>query len=413
MLFQRFRKILASRHNVRAHFWQTCSNYTHQISGLFLSVFLARLLTPEDFGEFAYSGAVLALFMLPATWSLSPQIVAEVRSHPGIVSDALHYSRFLLIPRMLLAAAGCFFLFWTQGLHQGLLAMVLSLPLIGGDFIAVLRGAMEGQGAFKANFFDSLMTAASTTLLSIPAAFLGAGVWALVIPAVPLFIGQSLLYSRMSGFSFRPDQPVSSRSYLRSGTALWLCGCGELGLLRSDKFFLGQSAGMGALGDYNRAFNFSPVAARALNSLLTNPTVAALTSASGEPAQRRMLAKSGSLLFAAGTANFVIWWFFSEPLVPMLFGEQWRSAVPVFQAMAPLSIAISIAYLPTTLAMAKGAYSQLAFARAATLLSFLAFVLALSSSMDASKMALLLQLTLIAQGILIAILVRLTPRAVT
>jgi len=404
MFVRQFRELLARRHNVRAHFWQSCSNYTQQVSGLFLSVLLARLLTPDDFGEFAYAGSVLALFMLPASWSLAPQIVAEVRFHPEIVSDALHYCRMLLVPRMLLAAGACVFLFVTKGWEQGAMALLLSVPFVGGDFVTILRGTLEGQGAFKANFFDSILAAGATALISIPAAFLGAGVWSLVIPAVPLFAMQVLLYSRMGKRSISPAGPITGRSYLRSGTALWLCSCGESALLRSDKFLLGQSAGMTALGDYNRAFNFSPLAARALNSLLTNPTVSALTSARNKSAQQKLLVKSSLLLLAAGAVNFVVWWFFADPLVPFLFGRQWMSAIPVFEAMAPLSLAMSVAYLPTTVAMAERKYVRLAVARATTLAGFLCFVWMLRTNMNATTMAWLLQVALLVQGLLVVAL---------
>jgi O-antigen/teichoic acid export membrane protein len=204
--------------------------------------------------------------------------------------------------------------------------------------------------------------------------------------------------------SLQPTAPITERSYLRSGTALWLCGCGETALLRSDKFLLGQLAGMSALGDYNRAFNFSPIAARALNSLLTSAGVASLTSAVESSARKVILAKSSLLLLLAGTANFVVWWFFSDPLVPWLFGPQWKSAIPVFEAMAPLSLAISAGYLPTTFAMAKRAYVSLAVVRGVTLILFFSVALALRGQMSAVLMSWLLQGTLLVQGVLLCLL---------
>jgi O-antigen/teichoic acid export membrane protein len=410
MLLQRFLNTLARRHNIRAHFWQTCANYTQQFSGLLLSILLARLLTPEDFGAFAYVGAVLALFLLPASWSLSPQIVSEIRSHPEIVTDALYYSRMFLIPRLGLALSACVLLAWANGWQQGAIGLFCLLPLVGGDFVAVMRATLEGQGLFKANFFDSLLTAASVALISIPAALLGAGVWALVIPAIPLFVGQIILYSRMSRVHIRQTNPLTTRSYFRSGTALWLCGCGESALLRADKFLLGQATGMGAVGDYNRAYNFSPMAARALNSLLTNASVASLTRASSNAAQRVVLAKSAILLLMAGCANFVLWWFFSDPLVPLLFGPQWSSAIPVFEAMAPLSLAISAAYLPTTFAMARRAYYVLAATRIVTLAFFMVTALMMRGQMSAVLMAWLLQGTFLLQGILLCLLLAIRAR---
>jgi PST family polysaccharide transporter len=391
--------MLSRRHNVRAHFWQTCSNYTQQISGLLLSVLLARLLTPEAFGEYAYVAAVLGLSVLPASWSLSPQVVAEIRSHPAIKNDALHYSRKLLLPRLILLGGACLFLFVTNGWKQGLLGLVFAIPLAGHEFLAVLRSSLEGNGEFKANFFDSLLTAGYSALLSLPAAWLGAGVWSFAIPAIPLFISQLILFTRMSGIGFRPTAPLSGRGYFKSASQLWLATCSDGALVRLDKFFLGRFVDMPALGDYNRAFNFTPVAARALSSLLASPTVSALTRAPDRRSRFALIIKASGLLLTAGFANFLVWWFFSAPLVPWLFGPQWQNAVPVFEAMAPLSLALSIAYLPSTLAIAHRAYAELAVVRVVTLLAFGATAVLLGSKMTPVIMAWLLQLTLVVQGI--------------
>jgi O-antigen/teichoic acid export membrane protein len=401
MLLQQFRNVLARRHNVRAHFWQTCSNYIQQLSGLLLSILLARLLSPDDFGQIAYVGAVLALFLLPASWSLSPQIVAEIRSNPEIVSDALHYSRILFIPRSLLATVACGFLFVTKGGEQALIGLIMSVPLVGHEFLGVIRAAMEGKGEFKLNFFDSTLTAAVSAALSLPAAWLGAGVWALVIPALPLFIGQIWLFTHVSGIALRPPLQQSSRSYFGSGTKLWLAGASDVALLRADKFLLGRFSGMAPLGDYNRAFNFSPVAARALNSLLAGPTISALTRTTQSAARLKLISKSAILLGAAGMGNFVVWWFFSKPLVPWIFGEQWINAIPIFEAMAPLSLAMAAAYLPTAVAIALRAYGKVAFARIISLVGFLSATLLLHAQISAVLMAWLLQATLVAQGLLL------------
>lgn len=403
MFLARFRNMLARRHNVRAHFWQTCSNYTQQISGLFLSILLARLLTPEDFGRVAYAGAVLSLFLLPVSWSLSPQIVSEIRSHPEIVSDALHYSRLLLIPRSVLAAVACSYLLVAKGAEEALMGVVLSIPLVAHEFLGVIRSSMEGRGDFRLNFFDSVLTAATTLFISLPAAWLGAGVWALIVPALPLLAMQMVLFTSMSRISLKPASTRSSRNYFRSATNLWIAGACDTGLLRADKFLLGRFSGMAALGDYNRAFNFSPIAARALNSFLAGPTISALTRSAQVKDRCSLVRKSSLLLGGAGVANFIVWWFFSKPLVPWIFGPQWANAIPVFEAMAPLSLAMSVAYLPTTMAIAQRAYGRLALARGVTLVGFLSVALWLGARMSAVTMAWLLQTTLMAQGLFLSL----------
>lgn len=409
-VFERFRRVLAQRHNVRAHFWQTCSNYTQQISGLILSILLARILSPEDFGEYAYVAAVLGLSVLPASWSLSPQVVAEIRSHPSIQTDALHYSRMLLLPRTALLFAACLFLFLTNGWQQGLLGAVLAVPLAGHELIAVLRSSMEGKGDFKANFFDSLLTAGYSATLSVPAAWLGAGVWSFAIPALPLFISQLVLFSKMSGSGLAPRRPRSSRQYFKSASQLWLATCSDSALVRVDKFFLGQFVNLQALGDYNRAFNFTPVAAKALSSFLANPTVSALTRAKDWQTRHTLVLKAGSVLFLGGIINFMVWWLFSETLVIFVFGPQWQNAIPVFEAMAPLSLALTIAYLPTTLAMAQRAYATLAIIRVVTFTGFGVSAIWLGPIMSPVLMAYLLQSTLVIQGVTLLIFVSLYSR---
>ena len=267
--------------------------------------------------------------------------------------------------------------------------------------MAVLRATLEGRGQFKVNFYDSLLTAACTALLALPAAWFGAGTWALAVPGIPLFVAQLWLFSACSGSGLVPAAPRSDRKYFRSGFTLWLASLGEGTLFRADKFFLGKFSSLSGLGDYNRAFNYAPLSARILNSLLTNPTVAGLTHAADSRSCFRIVTKSAGLLAAGGLLNFAILWWFSAALVPWIFGPQWTPAVPVFEAMAPLSLVMSFAYLPTAVALARRAYTHLAAARMLSLIAFLACAVWLGPQLDAVKMAWLLQATLVLQGALL------------
>jgi lipopolysaccharide exporter len=407
----KIRQALARRDNLRAHFWQSAANYFQQVSGLALGIFLARLLSPEIFGEFAYVAAVMGLFVLPASWSLAPQIVAEVRSHPEIINDGLHISRIIVLPRAALILTACLFLYHTAGTKQAVLGAVIGIPLVGHEHLAVLRSSMEGNGNFKLNFMDSILTALATACIALPAAWLGAGVWALALPALPLFVGQLVLFHRFTGLRFATSLPRSNRSYWKSATSLWLATCSDTALLRLDKFFLGRYSTLDAVGDYNRALNYTPLAARLLSSFITNPTVAALTKTALTRSRFLLIAKSLLLLCLAGALNFLFWWHFAASLVPWLFGEQWTSAVPVFEAMAPLSLALAVAYFPVTIALANRRYKTLAFVRTFVVTCFIGAVALLSSTMDAVTMAYLFQTILILQGLLLSVAM-LVPRMV-
>lgn len=400
MLFSLIQSVLAGRHNLRAHAWQSAANYSQQIFGLVLGVLLARLLSPQIFGEFAYVSAVVGLVLLPFSWSLAPQIVAEIRTNPNIVNDALWVSRRVILGRALGAALACLYLGWTSGGQSALLGAVVAIPLVGAELVAVLRASLEGRGHFNINFWDSILSAAFTAAIALPSAWLGAGVWSLALPGVPFFLIQLWFFSRTSGHrSLQPFSAHSNRSYFRSGSALWVSSLGEGALMRLDKFFLAKFSTLDAVGDYNRASNYAPLSARILNSLLTNPTVAALTRAEGSRQRRALIVKSASLLLAGSLINFIVLWGFSDPLVPLVFGPQWTSAIPVFEAMAPLSLVLSIAYLPVAGALAERAYTRIAVSRLLVLAVFVTGVLVFKESLNAPLMACMLQGALLLQGI--------------
>ncbi len=402
-MFNCFRDTLGRRRNLHAHFWQSAANYSQQASGLALGVILARLLTPEIFGEFTYVTAFMGLFLLPASWSLSSQIVAEIRSNRSIVNDALHFSRRIVAARFALFVCAVIFLWATRGVQGALLGMAIGLPLVGAEFVQVLRSAAEGARNFQVNFYDSVITGLGMAILAIPAAMLGLGVWALALPAIPLFIVQLVLFTKFTRQPLLPSTPPSGRSYARSAGALWIANVCEATFTKADKLFLGQFSTMSSLGDYNRASNYAPLAARAFNSLLSNAAVASYVHAPSMNARQRLVWKSSILLFVAGLLNFIAFRWLSETLVPFIFGEQWTSAIPVFKALAPLSLCLAFALVPATLMLADHRYRALAGCRVLALGAFLLAAFLWRKDLDGVTMAILFQAGLVLQGLLLTI----------
>ena len=387
--------MLATRHNVRAHFWQSLANYTQQFGGIALGIILARLLTPSDFGTIAFASAFVALVLLPANWSLAQQVVAEGNRNPLIIGDAWHFSRFVTLARFGLLVAACAWLWIDRGSTFSLIGFVCGLPMALAEPVAVMRASLESAHDFKPNAMDAVLTVVVTATLSVPLALAGTGVWALALPAIPLFFLQFALFKKWSKLR---NPPRSNKRRFQSAASLYLASTSELALTRLDKVFLGQFSDTTQVGNYNRAYNYAPISVRAMNSLVTNPTVSALARLDNSQKQLRLLLKSGALLVLGGLINFILWWWFSDPLVPWIFGEQWREAIPVFQAFAPLSLVISAAYLPTTLLIARRQYSVLAAIRMGTIFVFAGIALWLGSKLSAERMAYLLQLTLLVQA---------------
>lgn len=400
-LIDSFRATLGRRQTFRAHFWQTAANYIQQGFAMVFGVVLARLLNPEDFGHFAFASATISLFLLPAGWSLAPLVVASAGRDPTVVSDAMRFAWRIAAFQILLSLGGCAYLFHASGYEVALLGLIVGVAQALGNIIGIQRASLEAQSQFKGNFYDSLLMATLSILICIPAALLGLGAWALVLPAVPMLVCQFLLFRHLSGIGMRPSHPpCNRRSHLRSGLGLWLASLGELIIMRADKYFLGVYSSPVDVGYYNRAFNYTPLSARILNSLMTNPTVSALARTTNGREKFTILSRTGGILLVGGVLNYLLFAWFSDPLVPWIFGEQWRSSIPVFQALAPLSLATMAAYLPATLLLAKKQYGILATSRLIVVAVFLAWAFVSADHITPVSMAYAVQISMAAQGVL-------------
>jgi teichuronic acid exporter len=395
MIFK-FRDFLGRRHNVRAHFWQSCANYSQQASGFLLGILLARLLTPHDFGYYAFISAIIGLSLLPVSWSLAGQIVPEFAKKPEIVIDALHLAGRLIPVRFLTTFIVSATIGYFEGLEAFFIAFILSIPIALSDFVTIPRALLEAQGRFEINFVDSLVMIVFC-IFGLGLAYIGAGVWTFVVPAIPLFMTQCFIFRKFSGIHFFPNQKPSGKSYLKSIWSLWFFSVGEQILSRADKFILGKTCSLPDVGDYNRALNYGPVSSRLLNSLVSNPTVAALSNHSDKKSKRNLIFKCSLLLICGGGINFVVLFWFSKDLVPFLFGEQWTNAIPVFEAVAPMSLVLSIANLTIAIAVSKQLYPEIAFGRIGSVAFFLIGSVFFLREMNPVSMAILLQVAILFQ----------------
>lgn len=398
-LFERFRSLLGNRPTLKAHFWQSAANYVQQGFGMVFGIVLARLLAPSDFGNFTFANATVGLFLLPAAWSLAPLVVASGGRDAQVISDSIRFAWRISFAQLALSVVGAIYLWKTSSLEVGALGLAAGLAQAMGNVVGIQRASLEGQGIFKANFFDSLIISGMSFAFAVPAALAGWGAWALFSGTIPSLIVQYILFSKFSGLSLLPSCPPSRRQqHLQNGFVLWLSSLGEQMLYRVDRSILGTHCSAADLGNYNRAFNYAPIGARVLNSLITNPTVSALARAEEKSVKAIILLRTGVVLLVAGILNYILFACFSDPVVPWVFGTQWREAIPLFEAFAPLTLATVAAHLPTTLLLAQKRYTCLAVVRCGTLAGFLFWALT-AGNIEPVSMAYAVQLVMLAQGL--------------
>jgi len=404
-MIKRFRQMLASHHNVRAHFWQSLANYAQQGGSVVLGVFLARLLQPDDFGAVAYASAMIGLICMPLDWTAAQVLVSDRGQTPELFSEVMSLGIVVMAAKALVTS--CVFLWqWVEGSHlNAILVGMAGIVLIAGTASGIFRCAAEGSGHFKANFHVQTITLTISFVVGVGLAWAGAGVYALAFmgltTAIPPFFIFPLYVKHHFQWRFN-RHVIKSRG--ADGFWMWLNGVSSNALTRVDRLFLGNAVGDAELGNYTRAFNYANLSSWALNSFITNPAVVSLANAADASKRRKILLINGAILTLGAIASFLIFGVFANPVVPFVFGEQWRPAIPAFQAFSTINFWAAFMYVPITLLLSRKNFFGVGISRAIGLGILVGLAWTAGSSLYVQQMAIYLQIALIVPGIICWIL---------
>jgi O-antigen/teichoic acid export membrane protein len=339
-----------------------------------MGIILARLLMPEDFGRFAYISAVVTALMIPFGMTVTPLLVTDGGRNPSLFGNVLGFMCITSALKLIVLGA---FIIYQLAAHQpseALLAFLIGLPVALFDLPEALRADLEGQGRFGPNLAVQLANLATHAMVSISLVLLGWGVYGLALGGFAAYWPQLLVYLGLGErkLSEARFQWPEIRSLTKSGLSFWTVQFSSNMAARIDKIFLGKFGGDVELGFYNRAFNYAPFSMFLLGSLLTNASVVAMRHQGTMRRQLAIVWKTSLLLFAGAAVNWAVLWWFSDPIVPWLFGRQWTDAIPAFQAFSWLGLASALQFIPMNFLLASEAHRQVAAGKAAGLAAILA-----------------------------------------
>jgi len=395
-MLSNIKHILATRHNVRAHFWQSLANYAQQGGSVVLGVFLARLLTPDDFGAIAYATALIGLICMPLDWTAAQVLVADRGQNPYLFSEVMSLGIVVTGIKLAVCIAVVFWQ-WLYGDHQtAVLIAFASFGVVASTVTVIYRAAVEGLGHFKPNFRVQVSTMILCFVVGVGLALAGAGVYSLAWMAVVGALPPLLVYPRYvpHKFQWRLDKGIL-RSRGVDGFWLWLQAIFVTSTSRLDKIFLNRASGAAELGNYTRAQNYCALSHLAMNSLMTNPAVLSFANAPSAAARRKIFFTNGSLLLLGGLASFLVFGPFAPFVVPFVFGQQWIPAVPTFQAFAPINLFYAAVYLPVALLYAFKRFREIALVHLSSLITLTVLSLLLLENTNSVNMAYIFQTSLV------------------
>jgi teichuronic acid exporter len=325
---------------------------------LFLvSVILARLLAPEDFGIIALLALFTSLSIVFLQGGLSIAIIQRQRTTPDEESAIFWWNlaASILFGLVIVLAGPALAAFFHQPVLRRLVLLAaaqLVFAAAGAVHTAVLTKEMRFDLLTKCSLFSSL----ASGVIAITAAFLGAGVWALAlqIAAIALFNTVALWFA----IDWRPTLHFRFDTIRELfGFGAWVSVASIMEVLYTNGFSLliGKLHGVRALGFYNQASATQLLPSSALSTIVSRVALPLLASNQDKPdAMRnslRLAIRSVMLINIPAMAGLVV---LSDLVVKVLFGPRWLPAAPILSILALGGILFPLHVINLQLVLARG-----------------------------------------------------------
>jgi O-antigen/teichoic acid export membrane protein len=340
---------------VTAAKWTVGGQVLREAARLGTAIFVARLLTPNEWGLAATALVPLGLLAM-VTDLFGAALVQRARVTEADRSTVFWTALGLgtSITAFAIAMSGPIARFFGQPETRALVA-VGSLTLLIGSLDRVPEILRTRELAFRSletRQFASLIVGG---IVAVALAFAGAGPWAIIAN----YVVGGLVFTALlwAGTSWRPQLTVSMQS-LRSVMAFGvpLFGSQLVGWVSAniDRVLTGRHLGTTSLGEYS--FAFALMIRPVLNivtplEIVMFPTLATIQA--DEERLRRSWLGAKRVSVAIMTPLFVGLLTIGPDLVPLLFGRQWQDTVPILQVLCLAGVAFSLGTLNSNLLMVR------------------------------------------------------------
>lgn len=330
--------------------WTALGRVATQVVTWFITIYVMRLVAPEDYGLMALASIFSAFFGLVAEIGLGSALVrmkdvspSQLRQIQGIVvlSNTVVFG-------LMAAAVAPFAAAFFDDQRLQLVIRVIALQFLASAFSVVPAAMLAREMAFRARAVVDFVSSLGGALLTLWLAYLGYGVFALAWGSVTSALLRTLGLNRLSPFHELPLFRFS--------------GCGELFhfgrnvaqsqfiwffYTQADSFIVGKLLGKHELGIYSVSMELASLPAARVSAILNQLAAPTLAKVSREGTSVAPYMIKGFRIL--GLFAFPVLWGISSvspELIRVLIGETWReSVVPLSLLCLMMPLRILSVYL--------------------------------------------------------------------
>lgn len=316
---------------VKGVVWVTFEKLAIQFVGFFLTMILARLLTPEDYGLVSMIGIFVFVSMTLADAGLGRALVQK-KDADKLDFNTMFYASLTIagVVYGILFACAPLIAAWYGIPKLCWVLRVIAFSIVFHSIEGVQQAELNRRLLFNLSFKINLIASLSSLIVGATLALLGWGVWAIVWSQFAS--GLSGVIARWIFIAWRPAWMFSWKSLLRLWNYGWkmtLAGIIDSAFSQLSGLLIGKIYSPADLAYVDRGNSMPQLAMSTINQSITRVTFPALAQVQDEKSRahecmRKMIRSSLYVVFPMMVGCAVC----SSSLIPLLFGDQWLAAIP-------------------------------------------------------------------------------------
>ena len=318
--------------------WLFSSSLIQNVLRVSVTVILARLLTPEDFGIVGAALVVIGISNVFTNLGLTQALVQIPNLEVGhqraslFVSFLLGWTIFGLLQYQSSTIED---FFRINGLAIIVEFLAWTFPILAIGAVAEARLARDLEYK-RISIIELIAYLLGYGVLGVILAISGFGIWSLLYAYMSRVIVVTLLYQFLRpSFSILPFELSKLRPLLKFGAGFSIARVGNFTANQLDSVIVGRYLGAEALGLYGRATQFIKLPTNILGTVIDRALFPAMASVQSEHAKiSRAFHTAVGLIALVAFPISIMAFLLAERLVLILLGSNWIELTPVFKVLS-------------------------------------------------------------------------------
>ena len=341
----------------KGFFWDLLGKLADQGIGFAISVILARLLTPAEFGLVAMAAVVISLAGVLIDSGLGVALIQRKEVTDYHYGSVFYFNMVTgsLLTVIFFFSAGLVADFYNQPVLKPVM-QVLSFNFIIDSFTRVQAAWLTKQMKFnvltKAKIASLVVGGGTGVVL----AFLGYGVWALVFQSLISGVVRNIYINTFSGFRFKAKYRFEALKELWSfGGRMFLSSIIATIISKTDTVIIGKLFKASTLGFYQRARSLEDFIIRYTSGSLMPVLFPALSSIKDEEERYvKIVDKGFHILSFVSLALVGLLFILAKDLIVLIFSEKWLPSVEYFKILLIGGFVFPLSTLLVNILSSKG-----------------------------------------------------------